>query len=236
VDKQKSRVHVSAVDSDGTPATIFPGILVNGTQLEAEPFVHTFPSGTQLVDIELYFYGHYNEPPVQLQVPCKNGGRNYFDLSYNPMTGKWIVDHKGETAQFTGNYNPPPFPEISELATKPQPVGFSVEPREDCPHFQSGVAIGVSSIIGQAFKKNSCGTCNDSSENWVCLACGKTCCSRYVNGHASEHAASTNHKIVLSFSDLSVWCYACSDYIKDPFLTTMFVGELYKAKFGENVH
>jgi len=66
-------------------------------------------------------------------------------------------------------------------------------------------------------------------ENWVCLYCGVTACSRYVNKHMLEHWTSTRecaqstltvadvaqgkqalgHHLALSLSDLSVWCYGC---------------------------
>jgi len=227
-------VHVYAVDSDGTPASLFQGIVINGNKLEADPFVKEFSVNLQNLDIELFFYGHYNEPPVKLSVPCKKTQRRYFIMKYNPMTGIWQVEDKEENINFGPKYQPQKFPDPKDAKTKSQPVGFSVQPRENCPHFNTHVVLGVASKIATAFHENTCGVCADKSENWVCLSCGKTLCSRYVNGHASEHAENSGHLIVLSFSDLSVWCYGCSDYIKDQFLTTMFVGELYKAKFGEN--
>ena len=38
-------------------------------------------------------------------------------------------------------------------------------------------------------------------------------CSRYVNEHMLLHSVSTGHFLVLSYCDLSVWCYACEDYV-----------------------
>ena len=38
-------------------------------------------------------------------------------------------------------------------------------------------------------------------------------CSRYVNEHMVKHGESTGHPVVLSYADLSVWCYPCENYI-----------------------
>lgn len=38
-------------------------------------------------------------------------------------------------------------------------------------------------------------------------------CGRYVNEHMVTHGAVLEHPVVLSFSDLSVWCYLCEAYV-----------------------
>lgn len=38
-------------------------------------------------------------------------------------------------------------------------------------------------------------------------------CGRYVNQHMVAHGAASEHPVVLSFSDLSVWCYPCEAYV-----------------------
>lgn len=38
-------------------------------------------------------------------------------------------------------------------------------------------------------------------------------CGRYVNEHMVTHGAVAEHPVVLSFSDLSVWCYLCEAYV-----------------------
>ncbi len=38
-------------------------------------------------------------------------------------------------------------------------------------------------------------------------------CGRYVNQHMVTHRQESGHPIVLSFADLSVWCYACESYV-----------------------
>jgi hypothetical protein len=52
-----------------------------------------------------------------------------------------------------------------------------------------------------------------STENWICLECNASRCSRYVNGHSIHHAQSTGHCLAVSLSDLSVWCYECEAYV-----------------------
>ena len=63
-----------------------------------------------------------------------------------------------------------------------------------------------------------CSECNDPKENWVCLSCYSCCCSRFVKGHMSKHNEKTNHPMVLSYSDLSVWCYVCDSYVSNELL------------------
>lgn len=38
-------------------------------------------------------------------------------------------------------------------------------------------------------------------------------CGRYIKGHMKLHSEQHTHPLVLSFSDLSVWCYGCESYI-----------------------
>ncbi|KAE8672813.1 Ribosomal protein S14p/S29e family protein [Hibiscus syriacus] len=39
------------------------------------------------------------------------------------------------------------------------------------------------------------------------------CNSRFVNKHMLEHYKQTTHCVALSYSDLSVWCFACDSYL-----------------------
>eukprot|EP01113_Clastostelium_recurvatum_P007668 TRINITY_DN1357_c1_g1_i2.p1 TRINITY_DN1357_c1_g1~~TRINITY_DN1357_c1_g1_i2.p1 ORF type:complete len:165 (-),score=9.59 TRINITY_DN1357_c1_g1_i2:46-540(-) len=90
-----------------------------------------------------------------------------------------------------------------------------------------------SAAADQMILSPPCATCKDVSENWVCLACGGIYCSRYVQGHMSEHnEANRSHHIGISFSDLSVWCYTCDSYIKDGRLSPL-LRAMHLAKFGE---
>jgi histone deacetylase 6 len=52
-----------------------------------------------------------------------------------------------------------------------------------------------------------------SPANQKYLQCLQVHCGRYINEHMMLHGHSTSHPLTLSFSDLSVWCYACEAYI-----------------------
>uniref|UniRef100_A0A670JYK6 Histone deacetylase 6 n=1 Tax=Podarcis muralis TaxID=64176 RepID=A0A670JYK6_PODMU len=54
------------------------------------------------------------------------------------------------------------------------------------------------------------------AENWVCLICYKVCCGRYIKQHMVAHNSESGHPLVLSFADLSVWCYGCQAYVHHP--------------------
>lgn len=110
-------------------------------------------------------------------------------------------------------------------------AGFSVQPKTNCPHV-GGIAVGASELVKPAWQKNACHACADKTENWMCLMCGDVNCSRYVKGHQSEHNKTTGHAIAISFSDLSVWCYSCDDYITDPYISRGPLSELHQMKFG----
>lgn len=75
-----------------------------------------------------------------------------------------------------------------------------------------------------------CMKCEDISENWACLSCSKTFCSRFVRGHMAEHFEETQHPLVLSFSDISVWCYVCDSYIHNQILNEVKL-LAYNSKF-----
>ncbi|KAL7558656.1 hypothetical protein ACA910_010032 [Epithemia clementina (nom. ined.)] len=86
---------------------------------------------------------------------------------------------------------------------------------------------------------NQDGSC-PSKENWMCLECGVIRCSRYKNGHALVHWEETKqessggegHCIAVSFSDLSVWCYLCSAYVRHSILISPLVRQLEHFKFA----
>merc|ERR1711874_425268 len=88
--------------------------------------------------------------------------------------------------------------------------GFAVYPLPWYPHLDSL----SSSVWPETLRVSEpCVDCGDRSENWVCLHCSTILCSRYVNGHGLKHSNTTDHCMALSFSDLSVWCYTCDNYI-----------------------
>ncbi|XP_042338176.1 histone deacetylase 6-like, partial [Plectropomus leopardus] len=85
---------------------------------------------------------------------------------------------------------------------------YMVDPLSLCPHLDavkpppppSGTAV-----------PQSCQDCGSDAENWTCLTCYQVCCGRYVNEHMVCHGVVSEHPLVLSFSDLSVWCYLWVD-------------------------
>lgn len=38
-------------------------------------------------------------------------------------------------------------------------------------------------------------------------------CGRYINGHMLQHHGNSGHPLVLSYIDLSTWCYYCQAYV-----------------------
>jgi len=101
---------------------------------------------------------------------------------------------------------------LAELLSGP---GFAIYPLPWCPHLETGVKDNLPEDIST---KNPCNWCGDSSENWLCLGCHVTHCSRYVNGHQVEHHSQSSHPLALSFSDLSVWCFDCDSYVDNQVL------------------
>lgn len=91
-------------------------------------------------------------------------------------------------------------------------TGFAVELKLDCPHVN--LLSEVASLHIDVRKP--CESCGNIGENWVCLICSVVMCSRYVKSHMVDHNAQSGHMLVLSFSDLSVWCYVCDAYIFSP--------------------
>ncbi|KND04425.1 uncharacterized protein SPPG_00154 [Spizellomyces punctatus DAOM BR117] len=108
--------------------------------------------------------------------------------------------------------------------------GIPVEPRTDCPHVKDAVTPLPSKP--HISIKTPCTSCQDTSENWVCVTCHDTFCSRFVQGHMQVHFDQVRHHIAVSYSDLSTWCYTCNDYIDDPAVDPIR-SLLHKEKFGE---
>ncbi|KAG7220389.1 hypothetical protein INR49_018227 [Caranx melampygus] len=59
-------------------------------------------------------------------------------------------------------------------------------------------------------------------------------CGRYVNEHMVTHGAVSEHPMVLSFCDLSVWCYLCEAYVHNQILFEA-KNAAHCAKFGEEI-
>ncbi|EFO26062.1 hypothetical protein LOAG_02425 [Loa loa] len=88
-------------------------------------------------------------------------------------------------------------------------VPHTVIPLRDCPHL-----VEISDLPAEGVNAHaSCSECHSSVEQWVCLTCYSVNCSRYNAGHAIDHWIRTGHSMVLSLTDLSVWCYPCESYV-----------------------
>ncbi|KAM5145734.1 protein deacetylase HDAC6 [Mantella aurantiaca] len=107
---------------------------------------------------------------------------------------------------------------------------FPVTPLPWCPHLESVCALPPSGLE----VTQPCAACGTDIENWVCLTCHVVLCGRYVSQHMMSHGVSSGHSLVLSFSDLSVWCYSCDAYIHNEVLIPAKQSAYY-SKFGEEM-
>ncbi|OCT66846.1 hypothetical protein XELAEV_18038127mg [Xenopus laevis] len=107
-------------------------------------------------------------------------------------------------------------------------VGFAVMPLSWCPHLGSVCAVPRDGLdVSQP-----CAQCGSELENWLCLTCYQVLCGRYVSQHMLSHGLTSGHHLVLSFSDLSVWCYGCESYVHNEALFPA-KSAAYSSKFEE---
>ncbi|KAG1972144.1 histone deacetylase 6 isoform X1 [Pimephales promelas] len=107
---------------------------------------------------------------------------------------------------------------------------YVVNPLPWCPHLESVRPVPAGGI--DVFLP--CEECGGDAENWICLFCYKVLCGRYVNQHMVTHGQVSGHPLVLSFADLSVWCYACESYIHNKVLHEA-KNAAHLMKFGEEI-
>ncbi|XP_068601477.1 histone deacetylase 6 [Brachionichthys hirsutus] len=107
---------------------------------------------------------------------------------------------------------------------------YVVDPLPWCPHLDAVKPLPPSGIDVFGF----CQDCSSNSENWTCLTCYQVHCGRYVNEHMVTHGAESEHPLVLSFSDLSVWCYLCEAYVHNQVLFEA-KNAAHCSKFGEEI-
>lgn len=87
---------------------------------------------------------------------------------------------------------------------------FAVVPLPWCRHMEEGIApLPPRGLEAQ----DPCAECQHKGECWVCLRCYEVHCGRYINEHMLFHGLETEHPLVLSYADLSVWCYPCESYV-----------------------
>ena len=129
-------------------------------------------------------------------------------------------------------------PRMESLAAAAQARGeenvtmYAVQPLPTCPHVREVSKLNPDEL--EIDIRAKCAVCEHTPENWLCLHCYKVLCSRYVNKHMVDHFNETSHCLTLSYSDLSVWCYGCDNYINSRNVDLHpYVSELHKAKFGD---
>lgn len=106
----------------------------------------------------------------------------------------------------------------------------AVQPLTWCPHLETLKPVPPTGINIQ----QPCDECASEEENWICLSCYKVLCGRFVNEHMVMHGVVSSHPLVLSFSDLSVWCYPCEAYIDNKALYEA-KNTAHLAKFGQDM-
>lgn len=127
---------------------------------------------------------------------------------------------------------------------------FAIIPKKTCPHLEllrpEETPEGMQKLLLIIFHftynlfsaidhKSECLECRTAIENWVCLLCFGTFCSRFINEHNVLHSVSSDHPLTLSLSDLSVWCYKCEAYIDNP-QCYKFKNLVHRSKFdGEEL-
>ncbi len=106
---------------------------------------------------------------------------------------------------------------MDSVQTQQQPLNvngfFAISPKLDCPHQATLNFAEIISQIQADLLKKPCEDCDITEENWMCLECNRLGCSRYFNSHMVKHTEQTGHKVALSFSDGSFWCYPCESYV-----------------------
>ncbi|XP_068213599.1 uncharacterized protein HDAC6 isoform X1 [Palaemon carinicauda] len=107
---------------------------------------------------------------------------------------------------------------------------YAVVPKSWCPHLEQVKEVPSAGLKTDAPARNV----TTRSENWVCLTCYKVLCGRFVGEHMLMHGVSEEHYMVLSFADLSVWCYACDSYIHHESLQEV-KRAAHVDKFGEDI-
>ncbi|XP_066586610.1 histone deacetylase 6 isoform X2 [Prorops nasuta] len=107
---------------------------------------------------------------------------------------------------------------------------FAVVPLRDCPHLDSVTEVPAGGIDVNI----PCSECGDDAENWICLCCYTVHCARSINEHGLRHNEESQHPLVLSFRDLTVWCYGCEAYI-DNLRLYAARNAAHRSKFNEEL-
>ncbi|KAG8520800.1 Histone deacetylase 6, partial [Galemys pyrenaicus] len=119
---------------------------------------------------------------------------------------------------------------FGDLADSDQAAFYAVTPLSWCPH------LGFICPVPEAGLDvtQPCQDCGTHQENWVCLSCYQVYCGRYVNAHMLQHHEGSGHPLVLSYVDLSAWCYYCQAYVHNQALLES-KNTAHQNKFGEDM-
>uniref|UniRef100_A0A4W4E750 Protein deacetylase HDAC6 n=1 Tax=Electrophorus electricus TaxID=8005 RepID=A0A4W4E750_ELEEL len=120
--------------------------------------------------------------------------------------------------------------ESTAVKEEKQDTMYVVEPLSWCPHLDSVRPVPPGGM--DVFRP--CEECGAEMENWICLCCYKVLCGRFVNEHMVTHSQVSGHALVLSFADLSVWCYPCESYVHNKMLYEA-KNSAHLTKFGEEI-
>lgn len=89
----------------------------------------------------------------------------------------------------------------------------------ECPHLiKDGVNLDVITKVLSNFTSESiqCSSCDAKESIWICVTCGMLNCGRYVKAHGLAHyenMGKLGHSVCMDCHELSVFCYACDDFI-----------------------
>lgn len=119
---------------------------------------------------------------------------------------------------------------FQDLADTNQGILYAVTPLPWCPHLAEIRPTPAASLD----VTQPCEDCGTLQENWLCLSCYQVYCSRYVNAHMIRHYEASGHPLVLSYVDLSTWCYPCQAYVHHQDLLDV-KNITHQKKFGEDL-
>ncbi|XP_053526603.1 histone deacetylase 6 isoform X2 [Artibeus jamaicensis] len=119
---------------------------------------------------------------------------------------------------------------VQAVGDTDQATFYAVTPLLWCPHLVAVCPIPE----GGLDVTQPCQECGTLQENWACLSCYEVYCSRYVNAHMLQHHERSGHPLVLSYVDLSAWCYECQAYVHHQALLDV-KNIAHQNKFGEDM-
>jgi len=248
-DSQKT-LKISQYDVTGTPCSFIIGLelfnstreVINQISLEENQTIINLELLDNYFSLGIYFVGHYHEPPIFLELsPLLNTSPLQYKLSYQVSSGKWSVfTQNNEEIPLiqiplpSSNSNPFPTPNQSD-SDPIREEGWAIDPITDCPHLSENIEPKYITFesTNSSFPGNGCAGCHSLRENWYCLKCSLIFCGRHVKGHGLDHFQKVGHCILVSFTDLSFWCYRCDNYISHDDLDQVLFG-LHYAKFKKH--